>query len=211
VSRIRKRNYQSGRCSGGVGLFYKEKLYQRVQLLNNVGPNGLWIILKTDEGKEGKVCIGVCYNPPRGSKYENPRFFEKLISKIGTSVTYYILCSYDTGRCLKTFRVRNMAISDHNIIETVTEVEDRNRADKMNEYYSKQLKTYKWYERMRNDFEQRRDGKSIEIFVLGVEYFLCRREIENAITVSSDMLKNVGWQMEKRGNEGRDWRRLVLR
>jgi hypothetical protein len=38
-----------------VGIFYKEKLYQRVQLLNNVGPNGLWIILKIDEGKEGKV------------------------------------------------------------------------------------------------------------------------------------------------------------
>jgi hypothetical protein len=99
-----------------------------------------------------------------------------------------------------------MVISDNNIIETVVEVEDRNRADNMNEYYSKQLKTYKWYERMRNDFEQRRDGKSTEIFVLGVEYFLCRREIENAISVLSDMLKNVGWQMERRGNEGRDWR-----
>jgi hypothetical protein len=66
----------------GVGIFYKEKLYQKVQLLNNVGPNGLWIILKTDEGKEGKVCIGVCYNPPRGSKYENPRFFEELESEV---------------------------------------------------------------------------------------------------------------------------------
>jgi hypothetical protein len=67
-----------------------------------------------------------------------------------------------------------MTISDHNIIETVTEVEDRNRADKMNEYYSKQLRMYKWYEEERRDFEQRRDGKSTEIFMLGVEYFLCR-------------------------------------
>jgi hypothetical protein len=82
VSRIIKRNDQSGRCSGGVGIFYKEKLYQRVQLLNNVAPNGLWIILKTDKGKEGKVCIRVWYNPPRGSKYENPRFFEELESEV---------------------------------------------------------------------------------------------------------------------------------
>jgi hypothetical protein len=81
MSRIRKINDQSGRCSGGVGIFYKEKLYQRVQLLNNVGPNGLWIISKTDAGKEGKLCIGVCYNPPRGSKYENTRLFEESQSE----------------------------------------------------------------------------------------------------------------------------------
>jgi hypothetical protein len=129
-----------------------------------------------------------------------------FVSKTGTSVIDNIPCSYDTGRCLKTFRERNMATSDHNIIETVIEVEDRNRADKMNEYYSKQLKTYKWYERMRNDSEQRRDEKSTEILVLGVEYLLCRLEIENAVRVLSDMLRNVGWQMEKRDNEGKDWR-----
>jgi hypothetical protein len=35
---------------------------------------------------------------------------------------------------------------------------------------------------------------------------LSRREIENAIRVLSNMLKNVGCQIEKRGNEGRDWR-----
>jgi hypothetical protein len=268
VPRIRKKNDQVGRCSSGVGIFYKEKLYHRVQLLNNVGLNVLWIIMKADKGKEERICVGVCYNPLRGSKYENPRFFEELesevleikstvvesdiivmedlnvrcgdlipsglmeeeeengwyknnlfavssrrsedkvvneegrklisfceilnleilngsregfvegkmtfISKTDASVIEYILCSYDIGRCLKTFRVRDMAISDHNIIETVTEVEDRNRADKMNEYYSKQLKMYKWYEEERRDFEQRRDGKSTEIFMLGVEYFLCR-------------------------------------
>jgi exonuclease III len=82
VSRIRKRNVQIGRCSSGVGIFYKEKLYQRVQLLNNVGTNVLWIILKADEGKEGRTGIGVCYNPPRGSKYENPHFFEELDSEV---------------------------------------------------------------------------------------------------------------------------------
>jgi hypothetical protein len=51
VSRKRKRNDQVGRCSGDVGIFYKEKLYQRVQLLNNVGPNVLWIIWKQTKGK----------------------------------------------------------------------------------------------------------------------------------------------------------------
>jgi hypothetical protein len=63
-----------------------------------------------------------------------------FISKTGMSVIDYILCSYDIVRCLNTFRVRDMAISDHNIIETVIEVEDSNKADKMNEYYSKQLR-----------------------------------------------------------------------
>jgi hypothetical protein len=243
VSKIRKRNNQTGRCSGGVAIFYKEKLYQRVQLLNNVGTNILWMISKADEGKVGRICIGVRYNPLRGSKYENPCFFEELesevleikstvgeldiivigdlnvrcgdliprglmeekeengwykdnlftgssrrsedkvvneegrklisfceilnlevlngsregdvegkmtfVSKTGASVTDYILCSYDIGRCLRTFRVRDMTISDHNIIETVTEVEDSNKVDKMNEYYCKQLKMYKWYERKR--------------------------------------------------------------
>jgi hypothetical protein len=160
--------------------------------------------------EEGRKLISFCeilnLEILNGSREGDVEGKIKFISKTGTSVIDYILCSCDIGRCLKTFRVRDMAISDHNIMETVTEVEDTNRADKMNEYYSKQLKTYKWYERKINYFEQRRDGKSTEIFVLGVEYFLCKREIENAIRVLSDMMKNVGWQMEKRGNEGRDWR-----
>jgi hypothetical protein len=181
--------------------------------------NNLFAVSSRSEDKvvneEGRKLISFCeilnleiLNGSREGDVEGKMTF---ISKIGTSVIDYILCSCDIERCLKTFRVRVMAISDHNIIETVIEVEDRNRADKMNEYRSKQLKTYmiriyrKWYERIRNDFEQRRDGKSTEIFVQGVEYFLCRREIENAIKVLSDKLKNVGWQMEKMGNEGRDW------
>jgi hypothetical protein len=56
VSKIRKRNEQVGRCSGRVGIFYREKLYQRIQLLNNVRPNVLRIILKAEEGKEGNIC-----------------------------------------------------------------------------------------------------------------------------------------------------------
>jgi hypothetical protein len=46
-------------------------------------------------------------------------------------------------------------VSDHNIIETVTEVENSNNIDKMNEYNSIQLKMYNWYEGKGKDFEQR--------------------------------------------------------
>jgi hypothetical protein len=67
-----------------------------------------------------------------------------FISKTGACVIDYILCSYDTGRCLRTFRIRHMTISNHNIIETAIEVEVSNKTDKMNEYYSTQLRMYKW-------------------------------------------------------------------
>jgi hypothetical protein len=103
VSKVRKRNDQIGRCSGGVGMFYKEKLYQRVQLLNNVGTNVLWIILKADEGKEGRICIDVCYNTLRGSKYENPHFFEGLESEVleimSTVVELDIIVMGDLSQC----------------------------------------------------------------------------------------------------------------
>jgi hypothetical protein len=68
------------------------------------------------------------------------RYWKVFVWKTGTSVIDYRLCLYDIGRFLKIFRVRDMTVSDHNIIETVIEVEDSNKADKMNEYYSKQLK-----------------------------------------------------------------------
>jgi hypothetical protein len=69
-------------CSGGAGIFYKEKLYQRVHTLNNVETNAMWVILKADDGKEERLVIGVCYNPPRGSKYENPCFFAELENEV---------------------------------------------------------------------------------------------------------------------------------
>jgi hypothetical protein len=190
------------------------------QLMKEEGENGWYkdnsfaVSSRRSEDKvvneEGRKLISFCeilnLEILNGSRVGDVEGKITFVSKTGTSVIDYILCSYDIGRCLKTFRVRDMAISDHNIIETVMEVEDNNKADKMNKYYSKQLRIYKWYERKKNDFEQRRDGKSTEIFVLGVEYFLCRREIKNAVRVLSDMLRNVAWQMEKRGNEGKDWR-----
>jgi hypothetical protein len=52
---------------------------------------------------------------------------------------------------------------------------------------------YKWYEGKRTDSEQR-DGKTTEIFLLGIESFVYRREIESAVRVLNDMLRNVGWK-----------------
>jgi hypothetical protein len=36
------------------------------------------MIMKMNEGKQEKVCIGVCYNTPKGSRYENPHFYADL-------------------------------------------------------------------------------------------------------------------------------------
>jgi hypothetical protein len=41
VSKLRKRNHQVGGCSNGFGTFYKEKLYQRVQVLHNAETNAM--------------------------------------------------------------------------------------------------------------------------------------------------------------------------
>jgi hypothetical protein len=40
------------------------------------------MILKTDEGKQEKVCIGVCCNAPKGSRYENLHFNADLENEI---------------------------------------------------------------------------------------------------------------------------------
>jgi hypothetical protein len=42
----------------------------------------IWMILKLDEGKQEKVCIGVCYNAPKGSRYENCHFYADLQNEI---------------------------------------------------------------------------------------------------------------------------------
>lgn len=60
------------RCSGGVATFYKVKLYQCIQALNNVETNAMWVIMKEDEGKQEKIRIGTYCNPPRGLRYEIP-------------------------------------------------------------------------------------------------------------------------------------------
>lgn len=48
-----------------------------------------------------------------------------------------VLCTYGIGRCLRTSEVRDMTLSDYNVIETVGEVEDGNKSVKRSEYCSK--------------------------------------------------------------------------
>jgi hypothetical protein len=45
-----------------------------------------------------------------------------FVANTGASVINYILCTYSVGRCVKTFRVREMGISDHNMVEAMIEV-----------------------------------------------------------------------------------------
>jgi hypothetical protein len=126
--------------------------------------------------EEGRKLISFCetlnlevLNGSREGDLESKMTF---VSKAGASVIDYKSCSYDIGRCLTTFKGRDMVISDHNIIETVIEVGDSNKVYKMNKYDRKQLKMYKWYE---GNLEQRRDGKITEMFVLSIEYFVYRQ------------------------------------
>jgi hypothetical protein len=44
-----------------------------------------------------------------------------FISKIGASVTDYILCSHNIGSFMKTLQIKDSFINDHNIVKTVIE------------------------------------------------------------------------------------------
>jgi hypothetical protein len=57
VCKLRKKNGQIGRFSGSGVTFYKEKLYHWVQMLNNIGINAMWVILKADNGKDRYRCM----------------------------------------------------------------------------------------------------------------------------------------------------------
>jgi hypothetical protein len=70
------------RGSGGVAIMYKEKLCQRIQVLNKLGTNALWAILKMKEEVERKVGLGISDNSPRELKYENQRFFDELENEV---------------------------------------------------------------------------------------------------------------------------------
>jgi hypothetical protein len=57
-------------------------LHDKIKMMRNTMNDVIWMILKTDEGKQEKVCIGVCYNAPKGSRYENPHFYADLENEI---------------------------------------------------------------------------------------------------------------------------------
>jgi hypothetical protein len=42
-----------------------------------------------DEGKQEKVCIGVCYNTSKGSRYENPHLYADLENEISEIKNVY--------------------------------------------------------------------------------------------------------------------------
>jgi hypothetical protein len=65
------------RGSDWVAIMYNEKLCKPIQILNKLGTNPLWEILKMKE-EERKIGLGISYNLPTGSKYENPCFLDEL-------------------------------------------------------------------------------------------------------------------------------------
>jgi hypothetical protein len=58
-------------------------------MIMNMMNDAIWMILKMDEGKQEKVCTGVCYNAPKGSRYENPHFYADLENEISEIKNVY--------------------------------------------------------------------------------------------------------------------------
>jgi hypothetical protein len=65
---------------------------------------------------------------------------------------------------------------------------------------------HKWYDGKRRDFEQRTDLEIAVLFLQGIEYFLSKQEIVNAIRVLHYMMNNLGGQMRRRGEENNSWK-----
>jgi hypothetical protein len=89
INKSRKKRENLGRCLGGVAILYRERLHDKVKMIRNTMNDVIWIILKMDEGKQEKVCIGVCYNAPKGSRYENPHFYADLKNEISEIKNLY--------------------------------------------------------------------------------------------------------------------------
>jgi hypothetical protein len=88
-------------------------------MIRNTMNDVIWMILKTDEGKQEKVCINpVILNSNREGDWKGKMMF---ISKIGASVIHYILCSHNIGSFRKTLQIKDSIISDNNIVKTVIE------------------------------------------------------------------------------------------
>jgi exonuclease III len=300
INKSRGKRENLGRCSGVVAILFTERLHDKIQTIMNTMNDVIWMILKTHEGKQEKVCKGVCYNAPKGSRYENPHFYVDLeneiseiknvyggidliilgdfnsktgdlmpkecdaededewsenmsfsnshrrgedkiindegrklvnfceilkleilngnreadwegkmtfISKIGSSVIDYILCSHNIGSFMKTLQIKDSVISDHNIVETVIErISDTNgrevgRGQKIRDkgiYNDKLITVYKWYKDKREESEQRRYGKLTELFIIGINHLLGEGKIDEAMKTTSSLLDSIGWGMQKR-------------
>jgi hypothetical protein len=89
INKSRKRRENLGRCSGVVAILYGERLHDKIKMIRNTMNDVIWMILKTDEGKQEKVCIGVCYNAPKGSRCENLHFYADLENEISEIKNVY--------------------------------------------------------------------------------------------------------------------------
>jgi hypothetical protein len=77
VLKSRKKNEHNMRGSDWVAIMYNKKLCKPIQILNKLGTNPLWEILKMKE-EERNIGLGISYNLPTGLKYENSCFFDEL-------------------------------------------------------------------------------------------------------------------------------------
>jgi hypothetical protein len=107
--------------------------------------------------------------------------------------------------------MKDCVISDHNIVETV--IERRNytngrevgmgqRIRDKGIYHDKLMKVYKWYEDKREEFEQIRDGKLTELFIIGTDHLLGEGKTDEAIKTTNSLLDSIGWGMQKKNQEG---------
>jgi hypothetical protein len=121
-----------------------------------------------DEGRKPiSFCETLNLEILNGNREEDIPGKMTFVAKTGATVVDYILYAYGVGRCVKTFRVREMGISDHNMIEAAIELKyiNENAITEKIEHRGKQLQTYKWYERKRSNFEQRRDAEIMVLFL----------------------------------------------
>jgi hypothetical protein len=129
-----------------------------------------------------------------------------FISKIGASVIDYILCSQNVGNFMKTPHIKASTISDHNIVKTVIERRsdtyrrEVGRGQKIRDkgiYHDKLINVYKWYEDKKVEFEQRRDGKLTELFIIGINHLLGEGKVDEVIKTTNRLLDSIGWVMQK--------------
>jgi hypothetical protein len=54
---MKEKRENLGGCSGVAAILYRERLHDKIKMIRNTMNDVIWMILKTDEGKQEKVCI----------------------------------------------------------------------------------------------------------------------------------------------------------
>ena len=102
------------RNSGGVGVFIKNTLYNKVVILENSTENFLWFKFRDN------ACIfGVVYSPPESSQYSSLELFDELENSILDFNVEYDDCNF----CIHgNFNARGGTLPDFNMVnDYVTE------------------------------------------------------------------------------------------